>query len=382
MPENGLQPEGKIDPSGCSISDRVPIASPVDHQTDLLGVQVRPAAAQPEQGEFYPDIDHSGELPPYQREAAHVPVLLETTGITSHARQLDLLSKRLVLKESIAAKLRSIGALDLAEPLDRCHTEQSWAQCNGCRKVRTFWNRCENFYCPNCQPTLAHERTESLEWWSSQLKQPKHVVVTTRNTATITWQRVKWFKQCLSKLRRRKFARNWLGGMWSIECTNEGKGWHIHAHILVDAKWIDPHELSRTWADIVGQDYAIVWVKDARKADYLREVTKYAVKGSMLSGWTALDIAHFINAFQGHRLFGVFGNLYGKRTEWRDFLNSLRAGKKVCECGCQTWRVYNEQEWLWKQTKEGSHVSARPNPPPKEQIDLLQPRAIPQFPRD
>lgn len=363
MPVNGVGPERKTNLSGSWFNRATRSKTQMTPHPDLVEVPAQPAQPTQEQGEFYPEIDHTHVLPPYNRDLAHAPALLETTGVTSHHHQQELLDKRLVLKESIAAKLRSIGANNLAEPLNRCHTEQSWAQCNDCRKVRTFWNRCENFYCPVCQPTLARERTESLEWWVKQISQPKHVVVTVRNTDSISFARYKWFKRCLSKLRRRKFARNWRGGCWNIETTNEGKGWHIHAHLLVDCPWIDPRELSTTWAKIVGQDYAIVWVRDARGADYLREVTKYTVKGSMLASWTPIDIAHFINAVAGQRMFGVFGTLYGKRTEWRDFLKTLRHSKRQCECGCAVWRVFSEQEWLWRQTTDGPAFTTQPNAP-------------------
>lgn len=340
-------------------------------QADLIASEASQVPAVEAQGEFYPHIDLAGVVPAYQRPEAHLPILLETRGLTSHANQLELISKRLITKESIVAKLRSVGADNLAEPLAKCHTEQSWAQCGGCYKVRTFWNRCENFYCPNCQPALARERAESIQWWANLIEQPKHVVVTVRNTDTITFARYKWFKQCLTKLRRRKFANNWRGGLWNIETTNEGKGWHVHAHLLVDAHWIDPHKLAQEWADIVGQDFAIVWVRDARGSDYLREVTKYTVKSTMLAAWTPEDIVHFVNAASGQRMFGVFGTLYGKRTEWRKFLDTLTIEKGTCECGCNKWQIFSEAEWLWRQETLGPSGVTKPNAPPKTQLDLL-----------
>jgi len=256
-----------------------------------------------------------------------------------------LFSKRLIYKHSIVAKLRSIGADDMAKPLAKCHTEESFAQCTGCKKVRTFWNRCENFYCPTCQPVLARERAESIRWWVNQIDQPKHIVLTARNTADLTFGQVSRFKAALVKLRRRKIAKAWRGGLWSLEVTNEGRGWHLHAHLLVDAHWIDKGELSRQWGDLVGQDFAIVAIKDARGADYLKEVTKYAVKGSMLAAWQPNDIATFVNAFHGQRTFGVFGSLYGKRTQWRDWLKTLLGSKRKCECGCDTFEVYSADDW-------------------------------------
>ena len=270
---------------------------------------------------------------------------LETRGTTSHLTQTELFSRQMVYKSSVVAKLIEAGSPDIAEPLKECHTSQGWAECKGCKATRTFWNRCDRFYCPSCQPRLARERFESLEWWTKTISQPKHVVLTVRNVDAISQQYIRWLKSCRVRLIRRKIARNWKGGLWSMEVTNEGKGWHVHLHLLVNAQWIDNAELARQWADLVGQDFAIVKVKDCRSADYLREVTKYAVKGSELAKWTGEQITHFVNAFTGGKNFGVFGELYGKRTEWREWIKSLGATKGLCECGCSEWEIYNADQW-------------------------------------
>lgn len=315
------------------------------------------------QGEFEPVTEQTAFLQPWQRKSAMDPILLETTGVTSQATQLELLSKTLVYKDSIVSKLLKIGCYDLAEPLDKCHTEESFAQCQGCRRVRHFWNRCENFYCPVCQPALAHERAEALEWWAKQIEQPKHIVLTVKSTTRFGWTYVRWFKDSLSKLRRRKFARNWRGGLWRLEVTKNAEWWHLHAHLLVDVNWVDPHILSITWGEIVGQDFAIVKIKDARQSEYLKEVTKYVVKGSQLAAWEPADIAAFVYAFSGQRTFGVFGNLYGLRSKWASELKSITASKRKCECGCDQWKVYSESEWLLHEAQFGQPcVSALPPP--------------------
>jgi len=256
-----------------------------------------------------------------------------------------LLDKRTTQKLSIIAKLKSVGAGHLAGKMHECHTEQSWAQCTGCKKTRTFWNHCDLFFCPVCQPGLAKERAESIEWWSTQIEQPKHIVLTARNSTAITARHVAWFRACIAKLRRRKFARNWRGGTWSLEVTNEGRGWHLHAHLLVDCVRVDIPALCEAWAHLVGQDYVIVKVKDCRGLDYVREVTKYAVKGSDLAKWSGDQIVDFIYAFRAGKNFGVFGALHGLRTKMRDFLDSLKDGRGKCECGCKTWEVFSASEW-------------------------------------
>jgi hypothetical protein len=263
-----------------------------------------------------------------------------------------------VLKETIVRKLHSAGRDDLAAPLARCHTERFVRLCNGCYATKVFWNRCDLKHCPICARRLATERRRSVEWWCSKIDQAKHVVLTARNAATITPEKVRAFKQAFARLRRTKFARNWVGGFYSIEVTNEGKGWHIHLHALIQAKWIDAGELARVWARCIGQDIAIVKVKDARNADYLRELCKYVCKGDQLAGWVPDEIAALIDALSSNRTFGAFGSLYKLRAEHRAFLDSLQAEAPACECGCTTFRFFDENEWEWHECTHGGR------PPP------------------
>jgi hypothetical protein len=347
--------------------------------TELFEV---PRATTEAQGEFEPITELSALVPAPLRWFEPEQVSLETTGVTSQLLQAELIATQLIFKASICAKLKEIGAMDIAEPLLDCHTQQGYAQCNGCRKVKPFWNHCDNFYCPVCQPHLARERADSIEWWTKLVEQPKHIVLTARNTDAITFNRVRWFKSCLAKLRRSKLARGWRGGMWSLEVTNEGKGWHLHAHLLVDASWVDGAALSIKWGELVGQEFAIVWVADARKKNYLRELTKYAVKGSQLASWSGLDIAHFVNAFKGNRTFGVFGSLYGKRTQWREWIKSIASDRRKCDCGCSNWSFYSETEWAIHERRQAALSGKLGNPPPRRtsqlhQVEFLQPLAMP-----
>lgn len=290
-----------------------------------------------------------------------VSIKLERRGVTSQIpKQGFLFAKELVFKESIVAKLDEAHRQDLADLVRGCHLTKSVRQCRGCKAHSVFWNRCDVKWCPICQGRLARERRESVEWWTQQIHQPKHVVLTARNTEEITRESVLAFKAAFAKLRRRTFASNWIGGFYSLEVTNEGRGWHLHLHALVDAKWIDSGELARQWADCVGQDMSIVKVKDARDRSYLQEVTKYAVKGSEFASWSKPDIIAFIESFEGVRTFGVFGSLYKKRTEWKEFLDGVRDSRVTCDCGCKVWRIFSESEWEWEEAKNGPPVFAPP----------------------
>lgn len=308
------------------------------------------------------------DAPPRQPESPH-----ERQRDLARAKQGGLGFDGQVLKETIIKKLLDGNRPALAEPLIKCHTERTIKYCTGCRTPKTFYNRCEVFYCPCCASRLANDRRRSVEWWTTQIRQPKHVIVTTRNTATISAQRVREVKAAWARLRRRAFAKNWRGGFYSLEITNEGRGWHLHIHALVDAPWIDSGRLAAEWADCVGQDFAIVKVKDARQGDYLRELCKYIVDGNQVAKWKVADVVAYVEAFKGQRTFGAFGELYKLRKEHRAFLDEVQADKLQCECGCTSFRYFSESEWEWFETINGPN-GVRPSP----RCKALKPARLPE----
>jgi hypothetical protein len=291
------------------------------------------------------ELDDTPLTPRFDDNQARQTLTLETRGLTP---QREFWRDREIWSASIVAKLREVNRPDLWIPLDGCHKTEWIAECTQCRRIRRFYNRCEISHCPMCQARLARERAGTVEWWTQRIDQPKHIVLTVRNTDQLTNDYVRWFKHCWSRLRRSSFAAAWQGGFYSLEVTNEGHGWHLHLHALIDARWVDQKELAIRWANIVGQDFAIVKVKDVRGSDYIREVTKYTVKGNDLAAWSAPDIAAYIDAMAGVRSFGVFGKLYSQRTAWRKWLDTLQAEKPACECGCTTAIILSPDEYAWR----------------------------------
>lgn len=284
----------------------------------------------------------------------HHPISLERRGVTSQTpptdksrrldAQLEFWERLTLYTEAIVAKLDTAGRSDIADQIRDCHSEVSYRRCRGCSTVSKFYNRCEHKWCPLCAPRLSRERKKMLEVWSGEVAQPKHVVLTVRNSEAISRLQVKRYKTAFAKLRRTKFASNWRGGFYSIETTNESRGWHIHFHCLVDADWIDQGQLAIEWAKQIGQDFAIVYVKDARGEAYLAEVCKYLVKGSVLAKWSGEEIAAFVDAFDSVRCFGVFGSLLGQRSKVREQIEAFLDVKPACECGCTDFQVMSPNE--------------------------------------
>ena len=319
-----------------------------------------------------PRFDHPSDLEhtPFPDQ----PLKLETRGISPQISQAEFWTSGTVYKHAIAAKLREIGMDTHANTLENCHTHFTISVCTSCNKVQKFPNRCDNFFCPECQPRQSADRRRAVEWWTKEIRQPKHVVLTVKNIPDLTRGHVLELRAMFTRLRRMKVSSNWLGGFYSIEVTNEGRGWHLHIHALVDAHWIDAGQLALCWQKASRMMGRIVHVRDARGCDYLKEVTKYVAKGVQIAQWTPSQISTFIHAFTGVRTFGVFGSLFGKRTEFREYWKEVRDCKPICSCGCTTARLFTEAEWF--RIEHFSRGPERPRGPKDLQPELL---TIPQL---
>jgi hypothetical protein len=318
--------------------------------------------------------------------------------------QPEIWRKQTVHKNSIAAKLREAGMFAEALKLEYCHSYYTVAVCNECGVAKKFPNRCDQGHCPECQPGLARERASQVNWWTASIKQPKHVVLTLRNIPELTAAHLAEARRYLTALRRSAFATKrtfwwlnkktgaitrtrqlrspdetgsplqsmpWRGGFYSIELTKERAGWHLHFHVLVDSNFIDRRVLSARWKRITRGFSYIVEVKDCRDASYLTEVTKYAVKGSQLAKWTPTAIAQFVSVFSGARTFGVFGSLYGARTEFAEFIAELKGARPRCDCGSCSVRYLTEADWLIQQHTPARVPLTRPRPPPPPPPELF-----------
>lgn len=348
-------------------------------------------AADDSPSSFSPPPSESAFLFPSPPEASpgqpgdSLPIKLDRTGLTPHQtpgqglfmrvpRQGVWHFERECLRDQVAKNLSETEFDDQAVALAGCHTQKTVQQCQGCKGVKIYFNHCDLRICPICQPRLAHQRQDEITWWTHQVGQPKHVVLTVRNTETLTKEYVRWFKESWNKLRRSKFARAWKGGMFSLEVTKESQGWHLHLHALIDAKWIDSSELAKLWASIVGQDFSIVKVKDCRGKDYLQEVAKYAVKGTDLAKWAKTDLVAFMRAFDGVRTFGTFGTLYRRKKEFKAWREEVLSEKNKCSCGCQTFKYFSEAEWTWETEVKGGHTP--------EVVQIAKPIIHPELPMD
>jgi len=248
-------------------------------------------------------------------------------------------------KHMVAEKLRSLGVSREFTNFERCGNEQIYATCKNCRTTKKFLFACNRKWCPNCNWKITRARSEMVGLWAQQIKQPKHLVLTMRNFQKLTPDKIRDFQKALLKLRRQDIFSQVAGGCCSIEITNAGEGWHLHAHLLLDVKWLDMKAVSIQWGALIAQEFGIVKIKDVRDQSYLHEVTKYVAKGSELAAWSAQDLYAFIRSIKGRRLFFQFGSLLKLGPQIKRELNLRKKAPAQCECGCAEFVYESEDDW-------------------------------------
>jgi hypothetical protein len=258
--------------------------------------------------------------------------------------QRQLLKEEDDFHETIRVKLYGLWDAPQFWNFSRCGSEDFFRTCRSCGDVQQFKYRCSIKWCPRCQWRITAQRKKILALWTTRIAQPKHLVLTQKNFPVLTPRRVLEHTRALAKMRRAKCFKRVRGGCVSVEITNEGKGWHLHSHWLIDCRWLDMPAVSRAWGKLVGQNFAVVKIMDVREQDYLREVTKYVVEGSELAKWPREKINEFVRAIYRRRFFFPFGSLFHESPGIRRALKNEKPDAPLCECGCGDFIFRDEQD--------------------------------------
>jgi hypothetical protein len=286
---------------------------------------------------------------------AAIKVVIRARLMARRAReslQRDLLPDDEQFHETVRSKLDGRWDCPQFWNFSRCGAEDFFRTCKECGEVENFKYRCNIKWCPRCQWRMAEKRKNLVRLWASKINQPKHLVLTQTNFRILTGKKIREHQKNLVRLRRTECFDAVRGGCTSIEITNEGRGWHLHSHSLLDVRWLDMRQVAATWGRIVGQEFAVCKVMDARNQDYLRELCKYVVDGSELAKWAAEHIHEFVSAVRGKRFFFSFGSMFKLGGVIRRELASERQPGPVCECGCSEFFFEDEQDAVLNELKK------------------------------
>ena len=155
---------------------------------------------------------------------------------------------------------------------------------------------------PDLRPyllTLTVKNGPDLEERQAHLSKSLRKLMTHRRHFNAGVPRAPWTELCRAE-----------GGVYTLELTNNGKGWHPHCHMIVLAtSQPSQTDLSSEWHKITGDSMVV----DCRPilgdpVEGFMEVFKYAVKFSDL---TLADNWHAAQILKGKRLLNSFGLFRG-----------------------------------------------------------------------
>lgn len=255
-------------------------------------------------------------------------------------------------------KLRAEGANDLATRLARCG-EKLQLVCTCCGYPSTTFTHCDLKWCPACQHHLAAQTAErysnimdggKLQWplfvtftaknFAKNEKWPVREVRRAGQTVGQTVSPVRWIRTVAwsERLRRQRWFRDRVkGGVLGFEVTNNGRGYHVHAHALLDCKWLSVCEsrprIGATKSEVkkkgerackeVGEQWELccqrpasvkvrrIWTRENDIREAVAEVVKYSIPGTDLAEMED-EVAPLIRMLDGCRMVTSFGSMFGR----------------------------------------------------------------------
>ncbi len=191
---------------------------------------------------------------------------------------------------------------------------------------------CRNRYCPRC----ARHRSSLIgrnvhRFLAGHDGNLKFITLTLRHNKTSLRDQLKRLNSCFNNMKRRDWwKRHVQGGMMFIEVKlSRANQWHVHAHLVCDARYMPQHELSAEWLAVTG-DSPIVDVRLIKNAEaaasYVAKYGSKAFDAGLLH--EPRKLADVMLALKGSRLCTTFGTWRGRKLtsadkneaegEWQD----------------------------------------------------------------
>lgn len=246
------------------------------------------------------------------------------------------------------------GETALASVMNKC-AEPFRLACSKCSTVREVEKGCKKRWCPVCAPKLAAHRVNRWEWEGNQMQWPLAVTLTVTNRPDAAGC-IRELRRAITTFKRHRIITGTVaGGIIGVEVTNTGHGWHPHAHLLIDCRWLAlttpaprrsssseetralcvraQRELSRAWAAHLGQAEAVVWVERAwGKA--IMETVKYMVKPTDLLSCKA-RIGPLLREMHRQKAITAFGSCYGHGAKYEAALKAIKPPCTCEKCGAE-----------------------------------------------
>ena len=163
-------------------------------------------------------------------------------------KQLDIFKQKADLKRlSLVSIFEQRGYFRQADILNECRSRMIYYECVECGSIGWSLNHCGMRVCPYCAGRMKVRLLAKYEKGISHLKdfyksRLKLLTLTLKNVPDLrssNFDAITAIKDAFYRLRKRPVLRKKIyGGVYGVEATNKGKGWHVHIHALISSEFI------------------------------------------------------------------------------------------------------------------------------------------------
>lgn len=202
--------------------------------------------------------------------------------------------------------------------------------CKRCQYEIRFRISCGDRTCPECRKKWFGYHYKTLHDLVKTWPVIHSLTLTIQNIPDEVFSKshVKEIRDSFTRLR--KEFKQIKGGFYVVQATNQGKGWHLHLHIIFDGAYIAKSELKAAWYRITSGSY-ILAVSDVKRPDKAIRYLLADFSGAPRIRPEDTDLYNFI--FKGSRLVQPFGKYRGIK---------FRVGYRCPKCGGTVWVTIGE----------------------------------------
>ncbi len=170
------------------------------------------------------------------------------TALLDKQKQLDIFKEKAHLKRlSLVSVFEQRGYFRQSDLLNECQTRMIYYECAECGSIGWSKNHCGMRVCPDCAGRMKMKLLAKYEKGISQLKdfyksRLKLLTLTLKNVPDLRgpdFNVISQIKEAFYRLRKRPLLRKKIyGGVYGVEATNKGRGWHVHIHALISSEFI------------------------------------------------------------------------------------------------------------------------------------------------
>lgn len=185
--------------------------------------------------------------------------------------------------------------------------------CEGCGGQKHIFQKCGIRMCPKCEKYRWYRQKKRLKPLFESMKNPKLL--------TLTWQgHTDNYKE--KRARCDKDVRNFIrvfkmNGLLCYEVVPKKDGYYIHAHLIIDSKFIAIKRISEKWKKITKTSYRVD-IRRITNSIAINYVLKYTTKVNI-----KISLDDYAYLFYKSRFLTRFGKFYNMKINIKErFENS------------------------------------------------------------